>query len=348
MLSQTTNNSNHNDIFYHERSNYEASEELSPNTSGMSTAPKRHDGIKVTTGILPQTYFPEGLQDDNHYETEASCIFQNRCAKFQTVHSKKAFLQPNLQKSKSCPETLLLHRISNVQKVRIIKTVPLKESPGLEKGLIRYKLEDFDEILDSQTNDDDSMDLQSLRFGVALDASSLNVSVDNVRRSRVGTEGEANIESMIQDGFELGKISTLRDKMFGVNLMKDDGGSNLLGKIEFKRYKHRIYDINDKLMYKVHRTKLTNPREQEIAIVDHNKENFCKCVLKHLNPQKLNCEIEFPEKCTPDKKVLIVSAVMAMMERIKPFTGKFSDESVVEKPSLLRRLITLDLIGCSK
>ena len=239
----------------------------------------------------------------------------------------------------------MLNRVGIVQKVRIIKT--LQPSQDSNKDSIRYKLEDLDEILDSYSVDDEAIDLQSLFFGVAEDHKSLNISIGESRKSRSATMTK---DSQIGDGFELEKFSKLREKMFAVKFLKDQKESTALGKIEYKRFKHRIYDANDKLMFKVYRTKITNPMEQEISIIDQSKKQFCICTLKHTSPQSVQCEIQFPEACPPEKKVLIMSAVIAMIERVKPYTGKFVNdaEAAVQKPTFFQKLVAFNFFGCTK
>jgi len=293
----------------------------------QSSSPEKRNksGIKVTTMQKPVLELSSFTSDDALHEVDP-LAFANRCSKVDVFHYNIDNHSKTPTKTNSSYEKELFEKLKTTEKVRLTKRLENKEESVKNPKSIKFTLEDVDENLDLIPNDDEGFHLGCLSFEVSANTSVLDVGIKKSRRKNTQENGgRAHFE--FSHEFELGSIALLRNKFVEIRLSKESGGTQTLGKIEYRLRKFRIYDQKGKLLYKIHRQQSLDPKMQIMSIRDSQDIECESLIITHLSSLVSKCEIAFPEKFDSMKKLLFISTLLFIMERVEV------DPEVFDEPS---------------
>jgi len=131
--------------------------------------------------------------------------------------------------------------------------------------------------------------------------------------------------------FELAHLGELRNKLIEIRLANPKEGSKALGRIVYRLGKFRVYDTKNRAIYKIVRERSLDPRIQYMSIKDHSELEVGSLVITHLNLTSSKCEITFPERCDPIKKLVFIGVILMIMERVEADTEMFEEPSPSKK-----------------
>jgi len=308
--------------------------DLDPNATN-----KNAQGIKVTTALVDNTPKEYRVPKNDGWVDHDPSDFVNRVLKPEnSMFESQTRLAAKIRAKTALPsDKILFEKLEKIEKARLTKNISQKHPQDPQSYIVRYQLEDVDENLD-----EDRLDLGSLAFR-AIEASSV-LEINPTYQAFALEEGkEANEVEYYDDvdapiGTEVKHLSRLKRKLTDIKLFNDKGGYSALGKMEYKRWKHRAYDVHKKLIYKIVKGDCPDSKSQILCINDEKGNEVGTILITHINPRVSNCEIKFPKDCNPTKKLLLISILLAIMDRLEPY----QDET-----SFMRKIVNKTFFGFS-
>jgi len=216
-------------------------------------------------------------------------------------------------------ENLFREKLMKTEKVRLLRTIVNRQNKDKKERIMRYHLEDYDEILDFTPDDEETFDLGMLRFQGDGASASLKI---KLKYGAEDTEETVEKEESKGDlGVIVKELSQLRNKLFTVNLALEKENQTL-GKIEYKRSKYRIYSVDKRLIYKIITGNKPDPKSRVLNINNNKGKEVGSILITHNDPFLSKCEVKFPDNCDMKTRLLVISVLFAIMDRQKPYKEK--------------------------
>jgi len=334
-----TNSNHYKNPVYVQKHSRSSSRNLTATNADSNGTNKNMQGIKVTTALVDNTPKEYRVPKNDGWVDHDPSDFVNRVLKPEnSMFESQTRLTTKLRAKTALPsDKILFEKLEKIEKARLTKNISQKHPQDPDSLIVRYQLEDVDENLD-----EDRLDLGSLAFR-AIEASSVleinpTYQVSALEENKEANEVEYNFDVDAPMGTEIKNLPRLRKKLTDIKLFNDKGGYSALGKMEYKRWKHRAYDVHKKLIYKIIKGECPHSKSRLLRIHDEKGKEVGTILVTHINPRVATCEIDFPKDSNPTKKLLLISILLAIMDQLEPC----QDET-----SFVRKIVNKAFFGFS-
>jgi len=300
---------------------------------------KNTQGIKVTTDFMDNSLTENKNPNHDDWDEHDPSLFAHRVLKKggSMLESISRLNTKNRAKTHMPSDKILFEKLEKIQQARLTKTTSQRHAKDPKSQIIRYQLEDFDEELD-----EDRINLTSLVFKALEPSSTLEINpVYEVSTSQEENKNEDEHQHGFSDdaplGSEVKNLSQLKHKLIDIKLLNDKGGYSALGKIEYKRWKHRAYNVQKKLLYKIIKGDVHDEKSQTLYISNEKGKKVGTILITHINSKVAKCEIDFPKDCDSKKKLILISILFAILDHLEPY----------DETSFFRKIINKAFFGLS-
>ena len=317
------------------------SEFSSHNSTAIDFDPnnKNTQGIKVTTDFIDNSLTENQNPIHDDWDDHDPSLFAHRVLKKGGGSMLESIGRLNNKyraKTHISSDKILFEKLGNIEKARLTKTTSQRHAKDPKSKIIRYQLEDFDENLD-----EDRISLASLVFKALEPSSTLEINpvyeAPLEEENKNEDEHQHDSHDEVPFGTEIKNLSQLKHKLTDIKLLNDKGGYTALGKIEYKRWKHRAYDVQKKLMYKIIKGEVHDDKSQTLHINDDKGKKVGTILITHISSKVAKCEIDFPKDCDSKKKLILIGILFAILDRLEP----------LDETSFFRKIINTAFFGLS-